>query len=90
MAILAVFHARGMTAEQYDESIRQLESAGQGAPRGRRSHVAAVREDETLSVDVWDSEEEFERFGAVLAPIVAGLGLTPPRPEVYPVHNIIP
>jgi hypothetical protein len=89
MAIVAVFRAKAMTAEQYDESIRQLEAAGQGAPQGRRLHVAAVTEDETLSVDVWESEEEFARFGAVLAPIVAGLGLTPPQPEVHPVHNIV-
>ena len=89
MAIVAVFHAKGMTAEQYDEAIRQLEASGQGAPQGRRFHVAAVIEDETFSVDVWESEEDLGRFGAVLAPIVAGLGLTPPQPEVYPVHDIV-
>ena len=88
MAIMAVFHAQGMSADQYDEAIRKLEEAGEGAPEGRRFHVAAVTSGETFSVDVWESEEALGRFGAVLAPIVAGLGLTPPQPEVYPVHDI--
>ena len=88
MAIMAVFHAQGMTAAQYDEAIRRLEESGEGAPQARRFHVAAVLDDETFSVDVWESEEALARFGAVLAPIVAALGLTPPQPEVYPVHDI--
>ncbi len=88
MAIMAIFHAKGMTAQLYDEAIRKLEEAGQGAPEGRRFYVAAILADETLTVDVWESEDALGRFGAVLAPIVASLGLTPPLPDVYPVHDL--
>ena len=40
-------------------------------------------------LDVWDSQESFEAFGATLLPILAEAGVDPGEPMVTPVHNII-
>jgi hypothetical protein len=39
-------------------------------------------------IDVWQSEEAFQRFGDALAPIMEKLGLKE-QPEVYPVHTLV-
>jgi hypothetical protein len=38
--------------------------------------------------DVWESEEAFQRFGAVLVPILQEVGLSG-EPQVFEVHNFI-
>lgn len=89
MAIAVVFEAPGMAAEQYDRALKDLEAAGEGAPPGRLYHVAAPKDGGWLVVDVWDSQEALDRFGQTLMPILQKAGVTPPRPQIYPAHNII-
>jgi hypothetical protein len=62
MAIVAVFDAGGMTAEQYNQTIKALEDAGLGNPDGRLYHVAASKDGGSFVVDVWKSEEQFNKF----------------------------
>lgn len=65
----------GMSAAKYKEVIRQLETAGEGAPNGRLFHTCFGPEDALRVVDVWTSTEQFKRFGGILQPILDSLGI---------------
>ena len=89
MAILMISDASTDTVAHYDELIRELEGAGQGNPAGRLHHVTALKGDGFVIVDVWESQEDFERFGQILGPIMQQVGSPPVPLEFYPVHNMI-
>jgi hypothetical protein len=74
MAITITFSPSAMSTARYDEVIRRLEAAGQGAPSGRLFHSCFGPPDSLRVVDVWESQEQFDRFGAVLMPILGSLG----------------
>ena len=38
--------------------------------------------------DVWESMEQFEKFGETLLPILNKLGADPGQPQVTPIHNL--
>ena len=88
-AIAVVFDNPGMTSGQYDQVIKDLEAAGEGSPKGRLYHVVSSKESGSFVVDVWESGELLDRFAQTLMPILQKNGVTPPQPQVYPVHNII-
>lgn len=90
MAITAVFEVPGMTAEHFDQVWAALTEAGHAAPDGRIFHVAGPVEGGWLVVDVWESEEKLGAFAGTLMPILAGMGVTPPRPRIAPVHHMAP
>ena len=77
MAIVVEFNAPGMTAAQ-----------GVGSPDGRHYHIAAPSPSGWFVVDVWESQEQFDKFGEVLLPTLQAAGVTA-TPEVRPVHHII-
>ncbi len=89
MALGFFFAPQSMSAEQYDETIRRLEAAGQGAPAGRLYHVAFSGGSGLQIFDVWDSQESFDAFGQTLMPILAELGIDPGQPQVSAIHNIV-
>jgi hypothetical protein len=89
MSIGIYFHPAAMKAQQYDETIRRLEAAGAGRPKGRLFH-SCFGEGDSLSVyDVWESQADFETFGKTLMPILAEIGLDPGKPDIVPMHNMI-
>ncbi|MDE3057132.1 MAG: hypothetical protein KGJ59_04150 [Bacteroidota bacterium] len=88
-AIVALFDVPGMSSGQYDNTIKELESIGEGDPRGRLHHVAFSKKSGWFVVDVWESEELLNRFAQKLIPILQKNGVTPPSVETYPVHKII-
>jgi hypothetical protein len=73
---LAITFTTDLTPEQYDEIWRQLREAKADFPKGRLSHVGFERDGAMRVVDVWDSMEDFEAFGATLMPIIESLGGT--------------
>ena len=90
MSILAVFNLTSMNAEKYSRTLRDLEAAGQGNPKGRVYHIASLQEDGSFVVtDVWESAELLGEFSKTLIPILKNAGVTPVEPKVYPVHNVI-
>lgn len=89
MAIATVFDIKGMTSQQYDQSVLELEKAGLGNPDGRLYHVAAPKDDGWYVVDIWESEEKLGKFSEALVPILMKAGVAPIPPQIYPVHNII-
>lgn len=86
MAITAVFEVPGMTADHFDKVLAGLDEAGQAAPDGRIFHVASPTDGGWLVVDVWESEDKLGAFAGILMPLLAQLGITPPRPRIAPVH----
>ena len=79
----------GMDASQYDECIKRLEAAGVGNPTGRLYHACYGDPKNLNVVDVWDSVENFQKFGQTLMPILNELGINTGEPTVHPVHNVI-
>jgi hypothetical protein len=80
---------QSMSTQQYNEVLRRLEAAGAGAPQGRLFHVAFGAHDALRVSDVWDTRENFERFGQTLMPILQGLGIDPGAPEIIEAYNTI-
>lgn len=86
-AFTITFTPKGMSVANYNEVIRRLELAGAGAPSGRLFHTFYGPADALRVVEVWASMEQFERFGGILMPILAALGIDPGVPDVQPQHN---
>lgn len=89
MALGIYLTPSGFTPAKYDQTLKQIEEAGAGAPAGRLYHVA-MESNGTIEVfDVWESEESFRAFGETLMPIMAAAGVDLGQPQVAPVRNII-
>ena len=79
----------GVTMEQYDETVRRLEKAGDWLPDGLAYHVA-FKSNGTLRVsEIWDSQEQLDAFGERLRPVLEEAGIDPGTPELLPIHNVI-
>ena len=89
MAIGVYFHPGSMTTQQYDETISELDAAGEGRPAGRIYHTCFGPDDNLMVFDVWESEQAFEAFGKVLMPVLAKLGLDASAPDIMPIRNMI-
>ena len=87
--ITVVFDMPQVTAAQYDQVIKGLEAAGAGNPKGRLYHIASPKDGGWFVVDVWESGELLNQFAQTLIPIMQEADVTPPQPQVYPVHNMI-
>lgn len=90
MAITVRFTPKSMSAAKYDECIRRLDQAGEGAPKGRLYHVCYGNTDDLRVFDVWESSESFDEFGQTLMPILQELNIDAGTPEISEVHNIVP
>jgi hypothetical protein len=89
MALGIYFTHGGFTPEKYAQGISKLEDAGQGSPAGRTYHFALESDGAIQVFDVWESQGEFDAFGAVLVPILTDLGVELGQPMVATVHNVI-
>src|SRR5882724_11302161 len=78
-----------MTAGTYDQAIRRLEQAGAANPPGRLYHVCYGDPANVRVLDIWESREDFDRFGRTLGPILQELGVGPGEPEITEVHNVV-
>ena len=89
MSFVLRFTPAGFTAAKYNETIKQLNAAGAGSPKGRSYHVCFGDPNNLHVSDIWDNMEDFQAFGQTLLPIMNALGIDPGQPVVLPVHNII-
>ena len=90
MSIVVRFNPASLTAEQYDETIRRLEAAGDFPPDGLDYHVCFGSDGSLTVSEIWDSREQLEAFGERLMPILADVGIQFARePDVFEVHNSI-
>ena len=85
-----------ITQEQYEESIRRLtdgaktrmESTDEWPVAGLLAHTAGQGANGFRVVDVWDSRESLESFGATLIPILRDIGVEG-DPEIYEAHTFV-
>jgi hypothetical protein len=89
MSVLVRFAPPTATTEQYDESIRRLQDAGDFPPDGLELHVCFVADGQVRVSEVWDSQEQLSAFGEKLMPILADVGIDAGQPETFEVHNVI-
>ncbi len=89
MAIVMKFRHEGFPVSKYNEAIRQLESSGQGNPKGRSYHLCYGNSNEVDILDQWESMEDFEAFGKTLIPILTSLGVKLHPPEIQEVFGIV-
>lgn len=89
MAFVMRVAGPGFTAAKYDEVVRRLEAAGEGAPDGRLFHVCFGDQENLRVSDIWDTRENFDRFFAVVGPMMQDLGVPKPEPEFFEIHNHI-
>ena len=85
-----LFDLPAVTQQQYDSLMQALEVAS-GPPAGGLLHLAGPHPDGGwLIVDVWESVSAFERFASErLLPAARELGISPVRPKVFPVHELL-
>jgi hypothetical protein len=87
MAIGIVIEIPGGTKAQYDAVMQKLQLNGR-LPTGGLYHVAGPMEGGWRVVDVWESEEAFQRFFQTkLGHAIKEAGVPPFHPKVFPVHN---
>jgi len=96
VAIGVLFDFPGVTSEQYDEVCRNLNNGrlltalSEWPEPGIVSHVAGPTPDGGWRVvDVWESEEAFQRFGQRLMPLLQQAGFPAGAPQMFPVHNVV-
>jgi hypothetical protein len=90
MAVGLYFQPAGFTPALYDEAIKQLDQAGAGfgSVPGRTFHCAMEVDGAIHVFDVWESMEQFQKFGETLVPILNKLGVDPGQPQVTTLHNV--
>ncbi len=87
MAIAFLLEFVGVTSDQYDRVIERLELGGKMAAGGR-FHIAGPTDDGWRVVDVWESQEDFDRFsGEKLTAALEAEGMSAPNVSTWPVHN---
>jgi hypothetical protein len=89
MAVMMQMVWPGIGVAEYEAARRRVNWEGD-VPPGAMFHVMAVAADGVRVVDVWASQEQFERFVAErLMPAVHELGIPgEPHVEFFPVHAI--
>ena len=83
---------KGMTLDQYDEAVKRMgfEPRGAGAP-GSVFHCVAKTADGIRATDVWETQEDFEKFAQEkIAPIAKEVGVqSQPEIQYFDVHNYL-
>ena len=95
MPVVAVFQSPSLTQEAYEKSVAgvsgsksRVESPSDWPVEGLLAHIAGQGENGFRVVDVWESEEAFNRFGETLMPILAEMGIEG-QPDIYPAHSFV-
>jgi hypothetical protein len=78
-----------VTTEQYDETVRRLQEAGDFPPDGMDYHCCFVSDGNVRVSEVWDSREQLDAFGERLMPLLEEVGIDPGQPEILEVHNVV-
>ena len=90
MAFGFFFQPAGFSPAVYDQAIEELDRAGAGfgSVPGRTFHCAMEVDGSIAVFDIWESMEQFEKFGQTLVPIMNQLGADPGQPMVSTIHNV--
>jgi len=83
------FSPEPFNKEKYEGTLKTLEAAGAGSPKGRLYHFCFGEGEKLMVFDVWESQETFDAFGQTLMPIMSELGINPGEPAIMPMVNTI-
>ena len=91
MAVAYKIKFAGGTLDQYD---RVMELMGldhhERVPDGAIFHWVTLRDDGLMVVDVWESDEQFEKFAKEeIKPYTQQVGLSEPSITRFEVHNML-
>jgi len=90
VAIAVLFYHPNLTLDAFDEVDRRMHDAiGGGEPAGLIHHSVSGEDGALTTFEIWNSEEEFAAFGAVLMPIVQELELEAGLPTIMPLHRLV-
>jgi hypothetical protein len=91
MAVAFKMRFPGATIEQYEQVIELMGFTGDVADAdGAIFHWVAKTDDGLLVVDVWESDEQFERFSEEqIGPFTQQVGMDPPQITRHEVHNTL-
>jgi len=90
MSIVVRFSPIALDANKYDETIRQIQNAGEWPPAGLDYHVCFDSNGKLQVSEIWNSREQFEAFATRLMPILAGAGIQLAHPpDIFEAHNIV-
>jgi hypothetical protein len=90
MAVAIVMDFPGATLDQYDAVIQSMGLVPGGPPpEGAISHFVTRTDDGIRVVDVWETQEQFDKFAREqIGPQTQKAGIPgPPVMTVYEVHN---
>ena len=89
MATVMLMEWPGMTQEQYNRVMSNL-GLDTNPPAGAIFHVAGFTAGSLRVLDIWDSQQAFERFQQDrLTPAVQKAGIAgQPKVQFFPVHNL--
>ncbi len=95
MAIVLVHEGPTVSRENYDKTVAALtggktkmESLSDWPVEGILMHSAGQGPNGFRIVDVWESQEAAEAFGAKLGPVLAEVGITD-QPEMYEAYAFV-
>lgn len=84
--VLAIVHIKGATTKSYDDLLVDLKEVKQIKLKARPHHFTSIKEGEILVVDIWESVEDFQKFGQIMMPLAKKHGIDA-QPEMYPLNN---
>jgi hypothetical protein len=88
LALIVFFDdIRNCPTDKYYETLRRLDKAGANPPKGQLFHVMYVEDGNPHVVNVFDTQDNFDAFGAVLGPILAELGIEVGPPTIKRLEN---
>ena len=89
MSTVMLMEWAGVTQDQYNQVMRSLD-LDKTPPQGGIFHVAGFTGGTLRVLDIWESQQTFERFQRErLEQSVKKAGITSqPRVQFFPVHNI--
>lgn len=89
MALAFIMEFPGVTQRQYDQALDRVQLGGKPY-QGQIFHAAGPIADGWCVVDVWESQEAFDRFlQAKLGQALQEAGIPAPKQKVVPVHNML-
>jgi len=88
--IVVLFESTELTQEKYDSIIAEMGDQDKPQYPRRPVHVAYQNGNNFCVIDVWNSQEELnDFFQNTLGPIFGKLGITPPPPQIFPIHRYV-
>jgi hypothetical protein len=87
MSVIVIAETPGLDAEGYERIVKEHGHRTGELPAGCTAHFAGPAGGAWRVIAVWDSAERAAEFGrTVLAPAMRRAGVTPSRPQVFPLH----